>query len=227
MPLAGSTGARKPLGGSVNHSRSGSGPRGAFDFPIPTQFSGLRLPSGDEVCPQLLSHFTVCPSGSTERIVTGSPVGNPCVVAQARIAHPGDRFLSLFLLRLSAHDLLIYGPSGICSGGGAGRRQLRIRRQDELAMFAILDREAAFRRQIRIQPRTKNRTENRSNSFPQRRIAIVAGPTGRTDQTGGSQTPARLRLTANQSPSSAPLFLASVATTVQRWRVSPPIPAIR
>jgi hypothetical protein len=79
-PSTGSTGARKPFGGSVSHSRSGSGPRAVADLPpIPTHFSGLRLLSTDELDPQLLSHFTVCPSGSTARIVTGSFAGNPCV----------------------------------------------------------------------------------------------------------------------------------------------------
>jgi hypothetical protein len=79
-PSTDSTGARKPFGGSVSHSRSGSGPRAVADLPpIPTHFSGLRLLSTDELDPQLLSHLTVCPSGSTERIVTGSFAGNPCV----------------------------------------------------------------------------------------------------------------------------------------------------
>jgi hypothetical protein len=79
-PCTVSTGARKPFGGSVSHSRSGSGPRAVSDLPpIPTHFSGLRLFSTDELDPQLLWHLTVCPSGSTERMVTGSPAGNPCV----------------------------------------------------------------------------------------------------------------------------------------------------
>jgi hypothetical protein len=79
-PCTGSTGARKPFGGSVSHSRSGSGPRAvASDLPIPTHFSGFKLLSTDELAPQLPWHFTVCPSGSTERMVTGSFAGNPCV----------------------------------------------------------------------------------------------------------------------------------------------------
>ena len=79
-PCTGSTGARKPFGGSVSHSRSGSEPRAASDLPpIPTHFSGLRLLSTDELDPQLVSHFTACPSGSTARMVTGSFAGNPCV----------------------------------------------------------------------------------------------------------------------------------------------------
>jgi hypothetical protein len=59
-PCTGSTGARKPFGGSVSHSRSGSGPRAAAsDLPIPTHFSGFKLLSTDELVPQLPWHFTV------------------------------------------------------------------------------------------------------------------------------------------------------------------------
>jgi hypothetical protein len=59
-PCTGSTGARKPFGGSVSHSRSGSAPRAAAsDLPIPTHFSGFKLLSTDELVPQLPWHFTV------------------------------------------------------------------------------------------------------------------------------------------------------------------------
>jgi hypothetical protein len=75
----GATGARKPLGGSVSHSRSGSGPSGAALFPIPTQFNGFKLLSTVDVDPQAPVHFTSFPSGSTARTVTGSFGGNGCV----------------------------------------------------------------------------------------------------------------------------------------------------
>ena len=95
----------------------------ASDFPIPTQFNGLRLPSTDELDPQVPSHFTVCPSGVDRANGHGLVRGERVRVAQTRIAHSGDRFLSLFLQRLPAHDLLIHGPSGIARsaeepGGG-------------------------------------------------------------------------------------------------------------
>ena len=77
-PCTDPTGARNPLGGSVSHSRSGSGPSGTV-FPIPNQFNGLRLPSVLDDDPQEPPHFTVCPSGVTARTVTGSFAGNGCV----------------------------------------------------------------------------------------------------------------------------------------------------
>ena len=200
-PFTGPTGARKPFGGSVSHSRSGSGPSGSVLFPIPTQLNGFRLLSVLDVDPQEPVHFTSFPSGSTARTVTGVVRREGVRVALTRVAYPGDRLFPLFLLRLPAQNLLIYGPVRDPDGcGGARRRQLHFRRHDDLPVLMVVDRRGL----IASKSESNHRTDNRTQSLPERRLAIVARQGGPTDQTGAKPTSTRPPPTANQSPSPTP-----------------------
>ena len=218
-PCTGATGlrARKPFGGSVSHSRSGSGPSGSALFPIPTQFNGFKLRARSTsirrsrcTSPRFPPDRRREPSRACWRETVG------CSANAHRLARRSSSYPLPFARAPSCAEFPIYRPVGIDGRGGAGRRQFHFWRHDDLPVLAIVNR-----RRLVIETKADNRTDNRTKSLP----GAPSSPAGKQElaEARRGHPQARSPRIANQSPSPYPLPSVIVAGPA----ISPLISAIQ
>src|SRR5271166_3558361 len=93
-------------------------------------------------------------------------------VAQARVALTRDMLFRVVFFGLLAQDFLVDRPIAGRARIRGWRRELYLRRDYELAVFAIVDRRR------RVLAEANERTDNRTDPDPKRRRSVVARTRG-------------------------------------------------